>query len=1572
MAVTQGMIDNVTQLYAALFKRAPDATGLGYWVSQLSAGQTPSQVALAMYNVDAARTYYPLFLTNDQIVTQFYSNTLGRAPDAAGLAYWSGQLNTKGVGQVINDMINAVVAYTDDGTGSATNAAALTSKTLFNNYVSVGENYATVLRSNDIAGATNVFTLVTADPASVTTANNSAATAAAVSSAQTFTLTTSTDTGTKFVGGSGNDIFVGAIGSTLGATDGTTYNPGDNLDGGAGNDSLTISVSGTDAVGGLDIAAITLANIERIAVSNYETSGAGSNGANLTSDETRIDLAQATGVTTLALAGSSATGDTYFTTVKNIVNAEMSNGSGDLVIGYSDAAVVGTADTQNLTVSGITAGQFSAVASTGGIETLAITSSGTAANVLTGITNATSLKTITVAGSAALTLGTLGAAVTKLDASTDTGGVTAIMSSTNNISVTGGSGNDTFTEGTNLGNGSINAGAGTDTLVSTADAVIASAADGAKYTNFETFSIKSAQAASTNRAQDMSLLSGITTLNATAQDTTDGNAANASNVTFTKLAATTNTLNITALSTAEDGAADDLTVGVTASRALDTTADTMTVNLGTATAASGATASAATGSTDVLLNVTLANEETITINSLGGANYIATLSDAAATSVTFTGSKALTIASISGTAATKLDASAMTADFTLSANSGTTAAAITGGSGNDVLVGGTKADTISGGDGNDTITGAAGVDNLSGGNGDDLFIVGATASDFQGNSTAETVDGGAGNDTLRFDGNMSLVATDLTGIKNVENFSFNGGGANSIVVTDAYFTAAGVTNLGLKDTETSAALTVDATALTSANSVSITANSAAGINESLAGGAGNDTFNFNTSGSATALDANDSMNGGAGTDTLAITLNTNALTSVTLTNVSNIEKITVSDGGNALAAAIVEATTNFVTTSTVTTVGVVDASGMTGGSAFTFTGTAETDSAMSITGGLGADSLVGGSKADTISGGDGADTITGGSGVDSLVGGAGNDVFLVPTLADFVGLASVETVSGGAGTDTLRFTDTAATTVNSTDLLGLSGIETIDFNGTGTASITLTDAVYTADGATSLTVKDSDTTAALTVNASALSSANKVSVTANLGGAINDSLAGGAGNDTFSFNTSTSATALTSTDSVNGGAGTDTLAITMVTNALTAVTLTGVSNIEKITVSTTDAVNATITLDDGNFVSVTGAVVDASGITTSGIFTFSGANELESTLSITGGSGADVLTGGAKADTINGGAGADVITGGLGADSLTGGNGNDTFVYTSASVAASSGSNIDTISDFASGSDKIQVTLDYSAQAAGVETNGVFVSTVNDLSAKRGEMFYDSTAGQLSININNDNLITTQDFKITVGTVAAGDVNLVITGTAFGDTLTGGGGADTISGGSGTTTADVITGGDGNDSITLQGAGAVDTVKLTGSAAITTSANSGGTDTIATFEATSDVLQFGSTWLGGISFTTGSLNASGVYSADDIITTTSVLDSDANGAINIIDGNALSTVTTASIVADGFNSDFTSAMTALVVVDNGTDTNIWYVNNNLDGTGSDTVAATEVVLIGTVSGVLSATLTAADFSATSI
>ncbi|HUY87445.1 MAG TPA: SdrD B-like domain-containing protein [Pirellulales bacterium] len=73
-------------IYQDILARAPDSAGLAFWTQQLAAGVAPSVVAAALSHSDE---YYANF-----VVKPGYLNILGRAADDAGLAFWTARLST--------------------------------------------------------------------------------------------------------------------------------------------------------------------------------------------------------------------------------------------------------------------------------------------------------------------------------------------------------------------------------------------------------------------------------------------------------------------------------------------------------------------------------------------------------------------------------------------------------------------------------------------------------------------------------------------------------------------------------------------------------------------------------------------------------------------------------------------------------------------------------------------------------------------------------------------------------------------------------------------------------------------------------------------------------------------------------------------------------------------------------------------------------------------------------------------------------------------------------------------------------------------------------------------------------------------------------------------------------------------------------------------------------------------------------------------------------------------------------------------------------------------------------------
>jgi hypothetical protein len=85
------LVRPVARLYLAYFGRSPDAAGLAYWVGQLRAGAPLANVSNSFAGSQEFATRYGA-LDNRGFVERVYANVLGRSPDLGGLTYWLGQL----------------------------------------------------------------------------------------------------------------------------------------------------------------------------------------------------------------------------------------------------------------------------------------------------------------------------------------------------------------------------------------------------------------------------------------------------------------------------------------------------------------------------------------------------------------------------------------------------------------------------------------------------------------------------------------------------------------------------------------------------------------------------------------------------------------------------------------------------------------------------------------------------------------------------------------------------------------------------------------------------------------------------------------------------------------------------------------------------------------------------------------------------------------------------------------------------------------------------------------------------------------------------------------------------------------------------------------------------------------------------------------------------------------------------------------------------------------------------------------------------------------------------------------
>lgn len=149
---------NLAELYTALFNRAPDADGLTYWSGELESGKS-SLLDIARNWIESqseTAVKYPTTLSDNEFIEAIYNNFLARSADAGGLEYWSAELQG---GVITRDEFLVAIL---NGAKSNTSAQGVLDAALVQNKAQVGLAFAEA-GLNDTALAGKVLTTVTAD-----------------------------------------------------------------------------------------------------------------------------------------------------------------------------------------------------------------------------------------------------------------------------------------------------------------------------------------------------------------------------------------------------------------------------------------------------------------------------------------------------------------------------------------------------------------------------------------------------------------------------------------------------------------------------------------------------------------------------------------------------------------------------------------------------------------------------------------------------------------------------------------------------------------------------------------------------------------------------------------------------------------------------------------------------------------------------------------------------------------------------------------------------------------------------------------------------------------------------------------------------------------------------------------------------------------------------------------------------------------------------------------------------------------------------------------------------------------
>lgn len=643
----------VQQLYIAYFGRPADTTGQAFWASAIDAANGNIAAVQAGFSSSAESQALYGNKSNIDKVTSIYVNTFGRQPDAAGLTFWVNQLET-------GKMTQAQAAWTIQQSAGPIDAAVVQAKLVAAQAFTAQIDTAAEIQGYQGAAAADsarAFLATVNSTATGLTAVAGAATAVATAVAvggnagATFTLTSGVD---NLVGDGGNNTFI--AGSQAGQA---TLTAGDQINGGAGTDTLKIFNDAANNTANFALATVT--NVENVEATMSATGQKLDVSAN-------ADVKKATlvngfdGEVTLGLAQQAG-----------ITGAVNTTGAAATFV-FKNAA--GLADTATLNLTG--ANTATSGVKIAAVETLNVVATG--ANVLGSFATDATKLVITGAGSVSATLTAASAAasvVKTIDASAATGNLTIDNKSAAAAieSIKTGSGNDTYTTlfASLAKDDVIDLGAGTDSL-RFSDATLIDAAAKALLTGVAGVEqLGTVNAALTVDGDVVSQTSFYT-------DGADGKFVG------------TNLANNTALTF---GAGAEL--ASTAAMKLGAN-NALTVNLaGSETAASNAVAGlTVTGSTTVTVNST---------GTVGVADNVLKLTAADNQSVVVTGAHNLTLttANASNVTGFTIDGSAFTGKLTVT---GTAAA-----------------DIIKGGSGDDIIGGGAGADTLTGGAGKDLFVI---------------------------------------------------------------------------------------------------------------------------------------------------------------------------------------------------------------------------------------------------------------------------------------------------------------------------------------------------------------------------------------------------------------------------------------------------------------------------------------------------------------------------------------------------------------------------------------------------------------------------------------------------------------------------------------------------------------------------------------------------------------------------------------------------------------------------------------------------------------------------------
>ncbi|CAN7316275.1 calcium-binding protein [Caulobacter sp. LjRoot300] len=590
-----------------------------------------------------------------------------------------------------------------------------------------------------------------------------------------------------------------------------------------------------------------------------------------------------------------------------------------------------------------------------------------------------------------------------------------------------------------------------------------------------------------------------------------------------------------------------------------------------------------------------------------------------------------------------------------------------GAGGDDILTGGLGDDHLIGGDGADILTGGRGGDTVEGGTGDDLIYGGFRGDDkFRGDDFLA----GRDSDTLDYSRHTGRI-------------SINGYGTGFSIVK---FDAAGEV-VGQDD-----AKGIERLIGSSGDDVLMGMSGGPVVVE---GGAGNDSLAFGRASNGT-LDGGDGddvlggwnnpdiLIGGAGNDVLAGGGFADRLTGGAGADVFLYDGI--SDSSLAGGVDGIDLITDFQTG--VDKVELQDGNGVLAvelssrdgvhtvlnayapGEAMEIHLTGQVAYSDLVFGGAASQSLTGGGGGDNLQGGGGWDVLTGGGGGDALTGGYGNDTFRYLATSD-------------SAPDAYDLITDFKTGVDGIDLKGVTPTE-VSLVRSGTATFVF---VNTPDGPMTIAVNgDVNGSDVLTHDGHGVYMIGDGGANTLVGGTTGDVIQAGSGDDVIVGGGGG--------DVLFGQAGADVFQYLAASDSNSAGS-DGIhgfeTGVDKINLAAVAPTEVSLVRSGGSTFLFANTPGGAMQLATVG-YDLNGADLLGLTRGVfmIGDDTANTLVGGALNDVIQAGGGGDVVRGGDGGDAIWGGPGADVFKYAAASDSTSAGT--DSIFDFQSGADRLDLT----------------------------------------------------------------------------------------------------------------------------------------------------------------------------------------------------------------------------------------------------------------------------------------